>query len=266
MKRRSQSLEAQIESLLEREDLRAHELYEPLAELLERYREQAQQMERLTWISDRYQATAREEQQQLSDRYRRQMRRLQKIARISDHYQQMQRELAQRLHSSASQDALTGLPNRRHMLDQLRVQCLGMDRGENVFSLAILDVDHFKNINDRFGHDAGDQALIEVAHALRRSLRAEDVCARWGGEEFLLLWPGVGADEAMSFAEQIRRAVASLRVPGAPDDLRMTVSLGVAQHGGQPDAAATIKQADLALYEAKRAGRNCVMLGSAEAT
>jgi diguanylate cyclase len=164
-----------------------------------------------------------------------------------------------RLSQAAGTDPLTGQYNRRAMselLGQLHQQA-GLSRSR--LSVVMLDIDHFKAINDRYGHLVGDQVLQEVARCLRSQLRAQDQLARWGGEEFLAVLPGADADSVRNITERLRESVESLVVPVAGEAVRVTCSLGVASCG--PRMASLdrlIREADSALYRAKRSGRNRV--------
>ncbi len=157
-----------------------------------------------------------------------------------------------RLRKLASTDALTGLFNRRTFLARLARSLEGVGRGCE-FSLAIVDIDHFKRVNDRFGHEAGDRVLKRIAVTLRRSVRKVDTVARYGGEEFGILFSGVGLPRAAALAESLRKRVRRLSGPWAP----VTVSVGLAacrRAEGGPDEL--IRLADEALYKAKASGRN----------
>ena len=124
-----------------------------------------------------------------------------------------------------------------------------------------LDIDHFKSINDRFGHDVGDAVIIALADLMRQEQRAGAALCRSGGEEFLLLLPGVSLSQAAAIAERLRTRVAGHEMETAG---HITLSLGVAHWGAQSgDLAAVLKQADKALYDAKHGGRNCVVVASA---
>src|SRR5690606_28995894 len=113
-----------------------------------------------------------------------------------------------RLFDVAHHDVLTGLPNRRLMVEQLRQAWAGYQRRRKPFALALVDIDHFKRVNDHYGHDAGDKVLTRVAKILRRQIRAEDSVARFGGEEFLILMPDTDSDAAARLAERVRAAIA----------------------------------------------------------
>jgi diguanylate cyclase (GGDEF)-like protein len=161
------------------------------------------------------------------------------------------------LELEASTDPLTGLPNRRSM-DSMLGHALVRARAQQLpLSVVMLDIDHFKRINDTLGHAAGDAVLRALGDGLRKGVRPSDSIARWGGEEFLLLLPGTRLDGALVVAERTRRAVRDILVPGYPE-LRITASLGVAGMLPQDDAESLVHRADSALYQAKHAGRDRV--------
>lgn len=170
--------------------------------------------------------------------------------------------LREELSRQALVDPLTGLHNRRWLERCLGERVARHARGGGGFAVLMIDVDRFKSINDRFGHDAGDRALQEIAQALLRSLRAHDAAARLGGEEFTVVIDTVDAAEAVSAAERVRQAVVALRVRTESHELpELTVSIGVAlypQHGEQIHLV--LERADQALYDSKRNGRNQVSL------
>ena len=153
-------------------------------------------------------------------------------------------------------DPLTGLHNRRHMLRHLEGLLVGP--GGMPVSVMMIDIDHFKSINDRYGHAEGDVALRVVADQLRGQVRVFDSVARFGGEEFVVAMPGTRPDEAQAAAERLRQAIEAQ--PVGAHAIPMTVSIGVAH--GQPNVAPAdlLHEADMALYEAKRTGRNRVVL------
>jgi len=159
----------------------------------------------------------------------------------------------------ASTDVLSGLFNRRHFLEVAAGEWSRFDRYERPLSLMMLDIDLFKSINDRYGHDVGDQAIAHVAAICRDSKRTSDLVARLGGEEFGVLLPETSLDSAVRAAERLRARIAEtpFMIAGAP--IRLTVSIGVAEADGRmEDVAALMKGADAALYQAKDAGRNRV--------
>ena len=169
-----------------------------------------------------------------------------------------------RLQQQALTDTLTDLPNRRFAMERLEQEWALTRRGERALSCMMLDIDHFKKINDTFGHQLGDEALKQVADALRKTARAQDVVCRYGGEEFLVVCPDTGATAAYQAAERMRVAVESLRM-SAPDGqhVPLTLSIGVAEKGeGIADMSALINRADGSLYAAKTQGRNRTVLNA----
>jgi diguanylate cyclase (GGDEF)-like protein len=256
----AQELESQIKSLLTDAQYDSHPLREALAALYSRYEAQSSQIERLASISDGYGSMLRERNASLDERNKRHLRQLQKIVRISDHYQTMLRELNETLKVSASQDPLTGLPNRRLMMERLSAEAALNPRRLAPFSLAIIDIDHFKSINDSYGHDIGDHVLIEISQIMSDNLRSYDVCARWGGEEFLILLPETYGNVAFDVLERIREKIekrddySGFRCP-------LTISIGISEFKSGEDVLTTLKRADNALYGAKNGGRNIAVLG-----
>lgn len=172
--------------------------------------------------------------------------------------------IAARLQESARRDVLTEALTRRAM-EEVAADELARSRRHNLpLSLLLLDIDHFKMVNDQHGHAAGDAALRQFAAAVRRCLRREDVFGRLGGEEFCALLPSTGVAGAAQLAERIRQSVANLAVEAGGHRLSLKVSIGVAslgEHGGSWDEL--VNQADRAMYAAKRAGRNRVIVGDA---
>ncbi len=256
------NLEEEITRLLAEEEYNEHPLRAPLAALFQDYQDHLAQMERLTTISDGYQTVLREKNHTLADRFRKQIKYLQKIVRISDQYQQMLREANDALKIASTQDPLTGLPNRRLMEERLTAEVALAARHGHPVAIAMIDIDHFKRINDSFGHDVGDKTLVTIAKAISNALRAYDVCARWGGEEFLILLPETEVTDALAIAERLRASVEQCRFSELPPHSPLTISIGLAMHGKEANLDDTIKRSDAALYEAKNMGRNRVILSA----
>ncbi|WP_304796130.1 sensor domain-containing diguanylate cyclase [Lacisediminimonas sp.] len=169
--------------------------------------------------------------------------------------------LQSKLRDQAYRDALTGLYNRRYFDATLERELARCSREDLPLSVAMIDIDWFKRINDDHGHQAGDEVLKLLAALLDAQVRASDVVCRYGGEEFVLLLPGVTAATAHERAEQLRADFASSRAPYGELQVGSTLSVGIAsfpEHGGT--AAELIRCADLAMYKAKTSGRNCVVI------
>ena len=162
----------------------------------------------------------------------------------------------------ARTDFLTGLRNRRAMMDLLEQQRLAAQREGSSFGVLLVDIDHFKAFNDRYGHDCGDYVLSEVARVMQSSIRGSDAVARWGGEEFLVMAPSTDMYGAHTVAEDLRAAIENQRMRFAGQPLCVTATVGVALHQGcDQSLEKTLKFADEALYHGKELGRNRVHLG-----
>jgi diguanylate cyclase (GGDEF)-like protein len=169
------------------------------------------------------------------------------------------RRLEAELTTLATTDPLTGAGNRRRFLERLGEEIARSARYERPLALLVLDVDHFKNVNDTHGHDAGDDVLKALAAACQASLRGADAFGRLGGEEFGVLLAETGPEAALAAAERMRRELAAIEVQNASGPVRFTVSIGVASFDPAADSLKTLmKRADTALYEAKNAGRDRV--------
>jgi len=179
--------------------------------------------------------------------------------RLSDSHRDLKRAF-DRIEQLAVRDALTGSYNRRFLMDCLAGERSRAERLNTAFSVCLVDLDHFKGINDNFGHAAGDAVLKELPALAAAGLRAIDVFGRFGGEEFLMVLPGAALEGARAAAERVRRAIEAAPFPAASEQ-RVTVTIGVAQHGKGEDVAALLARADRALYAGKAAGRNRVVTG-----
>jgi diguanylate cyclase (GGDEF)-like protein len=166
-------------------------------------------------------------------------------------------EALDRLRGLARQDALTGVLNRRGFEPVLDRERARARREGSPLALLVIDVDHFKRVNDQHGHPAGDRVLARLAALLVRLSRGSDVTARIGGDEFVVLLPATGREGALSLAERIRQAVAQENLIGIGNGEAVTVSIGVSLDDGNGDCAA-IAEADAALYRAKHLGRDRV--------
>lgn len=165
-------------------------------------------------------------------------------------------KLASEFEFAAKHDALTGLANRREALEQLDAEYQRFLRTGRPFSVMLMDIDLFKAINDHYGHHAGDELIRMVARILRDQCRKVDTAARWGGEEYLVLLPETGAEEALKTARRIRAAVEAGSVDVDRRQLRATISIGAATIAGAESIDRLLQRADEALYAAKSSGRN----------
>ena len=183
--------------------------------------------------------------------------------RLSQQRQELARALAQ-LQVIATRDELTGLPNRRQMQALMDQELLRSQRHHHDFCIAVLDLDHFKQVNDTHGHAAGDDVLRRFAAAGQAALRGTDVLARWGGEEFLVLLPDTGMPLARAGMERLREQIAALPIDvGGGQRVSLTVSIGLTGHRRGETLSQTLARADQLLYQAKAEGRNrtCIDAG-----
>jgi len=172
-----------------------------------------------------------------------------------------QLDAARRLaHELACTDLLTGVLNRRRFIELAEGELARARAGQSGCALMLLDVDYFKDVNDRHGHHTGDDVLRAVAHACRASLRDEDHFGRWGGEEFVACLPGVGMHDARALAERLRECVKASGVQVGDGRLHVTVSVGVAMHDPALGFDASMARADRAMYQAKVGGRDAVVV------
>ena len=169
------------------------------------------------------------------------------------------------LAEKAQIDGLTGLRNRGYLNERLDAFAAQHRRGGPGFGVLMCDIDHFKKVNDTYGHGFGDEVLVAVADAARNVCRVEDIVCRYGGEEICVLAPGIGAEGSCALAERLREAVEALPLTFDGRPVHVTLSVGIAATGDVPGAAAdVVRRADAALYRAKRDGRNRVACGGAD--
>jgi diguanylate cyclase (GGDEF)-like protein len=157
---------------------------------------------------------------------------------------------------AALRDGLTGAFNKRYLIDRLATELAFAERHQTPLSLIMLDVDHFKRINDTFGHPAGDEVLVQLVTLASATIRKEDVLARCGGEEFAVLCRSIDAGNASVLAERLRQRIAESNIHFEGERIPVTISLGVAELSVGGTAEKLVATADAALYEAKQRGRN----------
>lgn len=156
-------------------------------------------------------------------------------------------------------DPMTGLANRRDIMEKLEREHSRAERHQRLFSVLLADIDGFNLINERHGYNAGDDVLVEVARVLMGCVRSEDVCARWGGEEFLFLLTETPLEGAKAVAEKVNSAIAMTEFRANKPGIRITVSIGVSEYQPAQSVYDCIARADQALQEAKRQGKNRVV-------
>ncbi|MDD5167494.1 MAG: GGDEF domain-containing protein, partial [Syntrophales bacterium] len=158
----------------------------------------------------------------------------------------------------AIRDELTDLYNRRHVIELLELEKNRSSRGGGIFCLAMLDIDHFKIVNDTYGHPTGDVVLRAIATTMKNTMRNTEYCARYGGEEFLIVLPQTGINEALIVAERVRTQIEKIPFPDIGSDFKITVSIGLSEYKMRENIDEVIARADKALYLAKNGGRNRV--------
>ncbi|MFZ5528603.1 MAG: GGDEF domain-containing protein [Pseudomonadota bacterium] len=181
---------------------------------------------------------------------------------LAGYYHYLMSKAEANLRAMATTDPLTQLRNRRAVIEAIRDEELRMQRAQTQMSFVLCDLDHFKLVNDTYGHDAGDEVLKAVSRVLSDGVREVDHLARWGGEEFLLVLPGAGTQEAQMVAERLRQRIEALRVKVGHEELHISMTFGVSARHPDETSENTISRADQALYEGKHAGRNRVVLGA----
>jgi diguanylate cyclase (GGDEF)-like protein len=205
---------------------------------------------------------------ELTNSYEAVVRRLEVLLEEKEELTRRLAEANDALERLAHTDPLTGLANKRSLEQALVRDLARADRDKTYLSVVIADADHFKQVNDRFGHPVGDQVLKRIAKAISSNLRTGDLATRYGGEEFVLILPGTNAFGAKLAAERIRRAMESAQIDGPQGPFSVTLSFGVTSACGPGCAGLAkqiIEQADQALYAAKKAGRNRVLMYGEEA-
>ena len=186
-----------------------------------------------------------------------------KLSRLRERLRTQKTELTvalARIQDLATRDELTGLVNRRHMAEVLQLEHQRCVRSGHVFCIAVIDLDHFKQVNDNHGHPVGDDVLRCFAGTALGAIRVSDVLARWGGEEFLMLMSDTRGPLARLCVERLRERAEALRINANGQALQVTMSAGVTEHRAGESMEDTIERADQAVYAAKAGGRNRVVL------
>jgi len=165
-------------------------------------------------------------------------------------------EMSRSLELNTRVDLMSGLANRRDILGKIEQEFSRAHRHNRTFSVILADVDDFKRVNDNYGYNIGDEVLVEIANVLKGCLRSEDVCARWGGEEFLLLLPETMNEGAETVAQKICQSVAMTEFRVHKPGIRVTISLGISEYSHGQTTFECISEAEQALLKAKQSGKN----------
>lgn len=273
-------LEKTIPSLLDNPDFQDHPLHAALQELWQLNQEQWQRVERITQLSDSFQGMMIEREKSLGARFDKQIRQLEKVTRISDRYQKMLKEMNASLEQASLQDDLTNLPNRRMIMRylnslmesrQLAVINAGYDsipsypiQNELIelpyLAVVMVDIDFFKQVNDNYGHQVGNEVLVRFSKQMKDFLVNKGFCGRWGGEEFIIILVERDLDSASQLLDDFKMQVAShLYEIGSSIKLNLTVSISLTFCRYDDEANSLINRSDKALYCAKAQGRDCLV-------
>lgn len=171
------------------------------------------------------------------------------------------KEMSQKFEKQAMRDPLSGLLNRRGMQEELQQEFARNKRYENDLTVMMCDIDHFKNVNDTYGHDQGDEIIRSLGKTFKLELRKQDSVARWGGEEYLFLLPETGGAQALLLAEKLRAKIEQTQYHHDDQTFNITISIGLHQIVENDTINKAISQADSNLYKAKENGRNRCVLG-----
>lgn len=251
----------QAEELLQDFAKRTDEIHENLQNLIDAYRKSFREQERLVRVSDRQQEQMRQltnELQEKTKQLQEQALNFQGLNRTLEAEIEARKQLEEELRLLATTDKLTGTVNRHRFYEIGQYERLRMERSKRTISVMMLDFDCFKEINDRFGHATGDEALRCFARTCREQLRSVDILGRLGGDEFGVLLPDTDLRSAIEVSERLRRAVAACKITVMDEEVSITVSVGVAAMRDDENFETTLARADAAMYAAKQTGRNRV--------
>jgi diguanylate cyclase (GGDEF)-like protein len=196
------------------------------------------------------------ELQKLHELYHALVKRTDRLLREKNQLQTELHNLSRSLDLATRVDPMTGLVNRRAIMEMIEQEFSRANRHQRFTSIIMADLDYFRKLNERYGFNICDDVLVEVSRVLRGCLRSEDICARWGGEEFLLLLPETHLNGALAVASKIRESVAMTEFKVNKPGIQLTISLGVCEYHPDQDIFEAISRADRALLQAKQEGRN----------
>lgn len=186
-----------------------------------------------------------------------------RVKKLTAENEQLKTELVNMVRSldlASRIDGMTGLANRRDIMEKIDREATRSQRHQHPFTIILVNIDHFKKINDTYGYNTGDDVLVEVSRVLRGCVRNEDICARWGGEEFLLLLPETTAAAALSVANKVLESTSMTEFKANKPGIRLTVSIGICEHDPAQSVQECISKANQALNKAKQGGRNSYII------
>jgi diguanylate cyclase (GGDEF)-like protein len=197
-----------------------------------------------------------EELTQLHQQCRLQVTRIDKVTAENEQLKTQLVNMVRSLDLASRIDAMTGLANRRDIMEKIDREATRSLRHQNTFTVLLINIDNFKKVNDAYGYNSGDDVLVEVARVLRGCVRNEDICGRWGGEEFLLLLPETSAEDSLSVANKVLESISMTEFKANKPGIRITVSIGISEHDSAKSAQECISGANQALATAKQSGKN----------
>jgi diguanylate cyclase (GGDEF)-like protein len=200
--------------------------------------------------------TLLEELTQLSEHSKRLENRLEKLTAENEQLKAELVNMVRSLDLASRVDGMTGLANRRDIMEKIDREGSRSQRHQHPFTIMLINVDRFKQVNNTYGYNAGDDVLVEISRVLRGCVRNEDICARWGGEEFLLLLPETTAESSLSVANKVLESVSMTEFKANKPGIRITVSIGICEHDPAKSVQECISSANQSLMMAKQGGRN----------
>jgi diguanylate cyclase (GGDEF)-like protein len=209
-------------------------------------------------IADRHHAddVLMEEYKQLNDRYTKLETRADKLAKENDQLKTELVNMVRSLELASRIDGMTGLANRRDIMEKIEREATRSFRHQHPFTILLINVDDFKKVNDTYGYNSGDDVLVEITRVLRSCVRNEDICARWGGEEFMILLPETSAEKSLTVANKILESMAMTEFKANKPGIRITVSIGICENDPTQSVYECVARVDQALQMAKKGGKN----------
>jgi diguanylate cyclase (GGDEF)-like protein len=209
-------------------------------------------------IADRHHAddVLMNEFKQLNDLYRQLETRAEKLAKENEQLKTELVNMVRSLELASRIDGMTGLANRRDIMEKIEREATRSHRHQHPFTVLLVNVDDFKKVNDAYGYNSGDDVLVELTRVLRSCVRNEDICSRWGGEEFMILLPETTAEGSLTVANKILEAMAMTEFKANKPGIRITVSIGICENDPAQSVYECVARVDLALQLAKKGGKN----------
>jgi diguanylate cyclase (GGDEF)-like protein len=193
---------------------------------------------------------------QLSDCYKKLQQRVNKLAAENEQFRTELTNMVRSLDLASRIDGMTGLANRRDIMEKIDREATRSQRHQHPFTIVLVNVDDFKKVNNTYSYNSGDDVLVEIARVLMSCVRNEDICARWGGDEFLILLPETGAVNSLPVANKILEAMSMTEFKANKPGIHVTVSIGVCEHRPEQTVQESISRIHQAVLQAKKSGKN----------